>query len=708
MSFEKPHITYCRIVAFSLIGLAILIVSIYSNSFHCSWHFDDIPNIVENPRLHMENIDWESFKKALFSDRNNPHFPYRPVACLSFALNYYFGKLNVFGYHVVNLGIHLITAIFLFLFIYRTLEYLALTKRWDGDTYFVALLSTVLWAINPIQTQAVTYIVQRMASMAAMLYIMGMYFYLRARTAQTSLATMASYALCLLSFVLALGSKENAAMFPVSIFLYEAVILQDDVVMFIKKSWKWILLALGITLLIGAFYFFFKTGKLIDLSGGYKGRLFTLSQRLLTEPRIIIYYISLIFYPMPNRLSLLRKFSVSTSFFSPFTTFFSILAIITLIGLAVVIVKKRPCISFAILFFLANHIVESTIFPLELYFEHRNYLPSMFAFIPLAMGLVTLFRVYKERISMKLILGIFIVAILVGFGHSTFMRNFAWKTEESLWLDAVQKAPTSPRAHHNLAKAYADIGETQKAINHYIIAIKLPRDTARTTAHLSYYNLALIYINKSDYSKASQYLRKAIEIRPNFANAYSTLSTIMAKRKRYLEAYKLALQGARYNPYSPEAHNSLGLILLQIKKYPKAISEFKKAFKLQPNRLTFIVNLSIAYKKAKDYSKALYYFRKALEKNPTEVFTTLHMADTYCLMKKPKLASYMIQRLCNGPHLFDLVDNLAQLCKKYPQYIMPKKSNIIPLIRKHLIMRAQELQDEASSISNLMPNDGGH
>jgi len=112
---DELSMTYCRKLVFTILALAIILFSIYSNSFYCSWQFDDEPNITENPNLHLKKITPETIKDALFSNRNN-----RPVACITLALNYYFGGLDVFGYHLINIFIHLISSIFLFLFIYHT------------------------------------------------------------------------------------------------------------------------------------------------------------------------------------------------------------------------------------------------------------------------------------------------------------------------------------------------------------------------------------------------------------------------------------------------------------------------------------------------------------------------------------------------------------------------------------------------------------
>ena len=123
--------------------------------------------------------------------------------------------------------------------------------------------------------------------------------------------------------------------------------------------------------------------------------------------------------------------------------------------------------------------------------------------------------------------------ILVGQGHSTFMRNFIWKTGESLWLDTVDKSPNLPRPHHNLARYYGTIGNTEKEMAEYQRALELKRGYHATTHHKTHVNLALVYLGANQEDEAIKHLRKAIEIAPRFSAAYSNLAAIMIK-KRYL------------------------------------------------------------------------------------------------------------------------------------------------------------------------------
>ncbi len=210
--------------------ISIFMLLIYSNTFNFSWHLDDYHSIVDNPHLHIENIAPKSIAQTFFaaSDRGMYRADkiYRPVSCLTLAINWYFGKDNVFGYHIINIAIHILTAFFLFLTCLNLFSSPNLKDKYKGSEYFIALLAAFLWGANPIQTQAVTYIVQRMASMAAMFYIAGIYFYIKARlkscsSGQSDLKTVCYYAGCGLCFLLCVGSKENGVTMPIALFFIE-------------------------------------------------------------------------------------------------------------------------------------------------------------------------------------------------------------------------------------------------------------------------------------------------------------------------------------------------------------------------------------------------------------------------------------------------------------------------------------------------------
>jgi len=184
---------------------------------------DDYHTIVMNQKLHVNNLTPSSLFATFFSNYGNENRLYRPLSCLTFALNWYIGKDNPFGYHVINNAIHVLTGFFLFLFIFNLFKTPALRDTDSEHTYFVALLTACFWAVNPVQTQAVTYIVQRMASLAALFYIISMLLYISARMTTSKYNKSFFITGCFLSFLLALASKENAATLPVTLLIIEVV-----------------------------------------------------------------------------------------------------------------------------------------------------------------------------------------------------------------------------------------------------------------------------------------------------------------------------------------------------------------------------------------------------------------------------------------------------------------------------------------------------
>lgn len=692
---QGPELTYCRMAVFATVSLCILIFLVYSNSLHCSWHFDDVPNITKNPLLHMTRISWHSVKAAIFSDRNNPGIPYRPVACLSFAFNYYFGGLHVAGYHLVNIFIHLVSSIFLFLFIYRTLTLLTFKQKYGPSAYFIALLSTVFWAINPIQSQAITYIVQRMASLAAMFYIMAMYFYLKGRVADPGTRKTFYFVLCAVSFLFALGSKENAAMLPVSLLLFESLVLQQDTLRFFRRNLLKLAIVLGLTLTAGLAYLYIKSGNPFSFLNGYGNRPFTLGQRLLTEPRIILLYISLLFYPMPDRLNIAHDITISTSLLHPISTLFSILIIAGLIAGAVLVSRKRPFISFSILFFFLNHVIESSIFSLELIFEHRNYLPSMFLFVPVAMGLEALLKIYTDKKTMKIILTSFIILVLIGLGHSTFMRNFAWKNEKSLWIDATDKSPDLCRPHHNLGKYYQDHGYYQKAIEEYRKALESPFMNRRDSLFVTYYNLGKIYAHKNAYKTAESFYDKALALNSDFPPLFNDMAALFDREGDPQRSHEYLIKTLKLSPHDPFATFNLGFYYLQQGKPAKAITYFSR---LPQHDTSFgerlPLYLGIAMEQTGRFGRAAVYFNEVLKRNPKDIKAYLHLAEIYFRTGKRQQAE---KEMANAVDLMGNKGVFQKILrdmtgKGKSQRLQPQKEIVIPLLREVLMKKSKRLK----------------
>jgi hypothetical protein len=374
MMVRKGFMSTRHFIALLLIAGVALVA--YSNTFSVPFHFDDRPNILENPNVHIKVLTWDRVEELI---KNTYKESIRVFSYFTLALNYYVGGTNVFGYHLVNFVIHVASGIFLYGFLMLTFNLPHLKEKYGGISYRVALFASLIFVAHPIQTQSVTYIVQRMASMAGMFYLLSMVLYIQGRLSSGKIRTI-YFGGVVLTYVLGVFSKENVAILPVFIALYEFYFFQN--LDFSPRGKKTLILLGGVLLGLLAFGFILWGKRYIELTiAGYEYRTFTLSERVLTQFRVVLYYLSLLIYPHPSRLNLDYDFPISRTIVDPLTTLISMVIIAGLIGYSLWVAKKRPVISFFILWYFGNLAIESSIFPLEMVYEHRLYLPSVGPFV---------------------------------------------------------------------------------------------------------------------------------------------------------------------------------------------------------------------------------------------------------------------------------------------------------------------------------------
>jgi hypothetical protein len=349
--------------------LVAFVFIVYSSNLDGSFIFDD-SRIENNPQLHITSLSLHNLAKAGFESSPST----RPVSYMTFALNYYFHGFQTRGYHLVNICIHALAAILLFLLIRTTLNLPPLRSKYSIYAW-LPFAAALVWAVHPLQTQSISYIIQRMNSLAALFYILSIYLYARARLARNTEKKWLLFIGAISAGILALGSKETAATLPFFIFLYEWFFFRDLKLSWLKRQVIPALIMLaGITFLV---LLYLGRNPLEYITATYGSREFTLSQRLLTEFRIVVFYISLLLFPHPSRLNLDHHVILSTGIFSPVSTLISAVILLLLFIAALVSARKYRLLSFCLLWYLGNLVIESSFIGLELIFEHRNYLPSM-------------------------------------------------------------------------------------------------------------------------------------------------------------------------------------------------------------------------------------------------------------------------------------------------------------------------------------------
>jgi Tfp pilus assembly protein PilF len=611
--------------AFAFISLLFFLLIIYGNSFNGTWIFDDDPHIVLNQYVHFKTLDWESIEKSFYGiNRNNLD---RPVSYFTFGLNYYFGQLNIFGYHVVNLLILYLSGIFLFLFIYRTMNLPPLKPKYGLSAYSIALLATFFWAVNPVQVTAVTYIAQRMASMAGLFYIMAMYFYLLGRTDERYQNKIVFFALSTLSAILAIGTKENAVMLPVSIYLYDLMLIQGITKENLIKNLKFYivpaLIAAGAVLL-----FFVDISSILQLRD-YAIRPFSMWERILTEPRVIVFYISLLSYPTYSRLMLNHDFVISRSLLDPWTTLAAILAILCCVGFAIWIAKKKPLISYCIIFFFLNHIIEGSIIPVELVFEHRNYIPSMLLFVPLAVFVSHVLDYFSYRKSMQLMITLLISFIMIAQGHTVHMYNYIFKDPYILWSDNIAKAPNLSRPHNNMGNVLWNWGLYDEAYKSYEKSFNLNRYDFLSTATAPINNMGRYYFFKKDYGAAMTHFQASIKINPKYALTWVNIARTQIRMNDLEGAEKTAREGLVHWPDNAWLHAISSFLLLKQGAYQNSLKEAWKTMAIDSESTDVTRVLAETYRRTGHIDRAILYWEEYVSTYRDEIEGQLALIDLY-------------------------------------------------------------------------------
>jgi tetratricopeptide (TPR) repeat protein len=654
------------LVAFLL--LFMLVFFAYSTNYNASWHFDDYPNLVDNARIHINVFNFKNFKEAFFAGYGKGQYLgkhlYRPVPMLTFAINWYIGKDHVLGYHIVNNAIHLVTTLLLFLTVLNLLRSPNLKGKYQGNEYTIAFLSAIFWAVNPIQTQAVTYLVQRMASLGAMFYIIGIYFYLKARMSSSVHNRCLFITGCLFSFVLALGSKENTITLPIAVAMIEILFFQDLKDKNTRRKVVGVVTISGI-FLVAILTILYIKGIIPHLFKGYENRMFTMKQRLMTEPRIIMYYLSQIFYPVASRFSLVHDIKISTSFFKPWTTMPSIFAIILLLGIGLSQIIKRPIIALSIFFYFLNHIIESTAIPLELFFEHRNYLPSLFLFFPVSTGLIWLAHYFrKKNLLLQRLLVVSIAGIILSFCAGTIVRNRAWATEKSLWEDCIAKAPGMARPYHNLAYYhYRKIGDMNNAMEFYKKSLTKKFTYSKTAHALTFNSMATIYFDKGDYKNCLKCLKKALEINPDYQNALYNITLTYVRTGRFSKALENADRLLSQDKGSSDILQTKGFVLLTAGRFDDAISTLKSALNIDAGNAKAHLYMGVALSLKGEYKKADTFLRNANLLSPDDIFVQFARIENSVKSGNKKDVEFLLDNLFKSFDKSTIISDLKRLDK---------------------------------------------
>jgi protein O-mannosyl-transferase len=440
--------------------------------------FDDYSNLVENSYVKIKTLSAENLERAAYSLDAGPL--QRPIPMVTFALNYYWtgSFYNTLPYKLTNIAIHALNGLLVFWLMYLILSRAAVTEprqdsnsRSPRDVMILASAAAVLWVVHPIQASAALYIVQRMTELAATFTLLALVSYLIARRAILRNTRWAPWLLVggpLLFGTLGMLSKENTALLPVYLAVIEYCFYSSEIPW---SHWKGMSLrtkrliigGIVLALIVAAI------GIVRYALPGYGVRQFDMYERVLTESRVLFFYLALIFVPRLDQFGHQHDdIQISTSFFSPWTTLPSIIGHIAILALAVMVYKRHRLITFGILWFYASHLLESTVLPLEIAHEHRNYL-GLLGPICMIIGLVEAARARLEWRRARWILA----AAGIAFAATSVARADEWRDYNSFYRYEAIHHPQSPRIQIGLSILLEGQGQNEEAIAAIRRAIKL-------------------------------------------------------------------------------------------------------------------------------------------------------------------------------------------------------------------------------------------
>lgn len=610
---------------------------VYSCTLKVPFILDDVVSIVNNPLITKFSYFTDPSSGSSFF--GHAGFASRWFGYLTLAVNYRLHGLDLPGYHLTNIAIHLLAALFVYrlaLLTFRTPYFLRGAEGGAGVLQqrapFIALLSALLFVCHPLQTQAVTYLVQRLASLMALLYLVSLTCYVSGRLAQVGpnrrpLAPWLWFAAALLAGYLAFKTKQNACTLPLSLLLYEALFFSAGAGRRVLRA------VLALTSLAGvaavAILFYANGATTPWLSRiDQAARLQTDLPRwdyLITQFRVIATYLRLVIWPVGQRLY--WDYPVFHSILVPEVLLSAVLLLSMLAGALYCLFRSRSwrgapddaagllrLIAFGVFWFFLTISIESSVIPIaDVIFEHRMYLP-----------LVGLFLAAAAAISLAAWEGATdggwptppvlacIAAVLLLFSVLTFARNNQWRSEVGLWMDNARKSPNLGRVYVNLGYADERAGDLVGAEAAYNMAGSLMAN--QPFPHL---DLGRMYLKAQRLDEALAEFRTALSIDPSMGEAHNNIGSILEMKQRYDEALKEYLLAVKKTPYLAVPYCNIGHLYARQNRWDEALKEYDAALDRDPYYATAYLYKGTALLATGRKAEAVAALRRALQLNPS-------------------------------------------------------------------------------------------
>jgi tetratricopeptide (TPR) repeat protein len=587
-----------------IIGVGLLT---YSNSFTGEFVFDDIVNIVENPSI--RNL-W-SIKDILRAPLG-VGIAGRPIINFTMAVNYAISGEEVWSYHLFNFWIHVLATLALFGILRNTFSRETLPERYRSVSTELALACSLVWMVHPLQTQSVTYIIQRCESLMGLFFFLTIYCAIRG---WESTNQRSWHLASLLAFFLGIGSKEVIAAAPAMLFLYGILFCRlTPKEEFLRSKWLYAGFIIGMAFLC----FQVVGGGGTAVTGPFEVA-FTPLQYAMTQCQVIFHYTTLAFWPDGLCLDYNRTI-MDTAETLPYVLFIS-----TLVFFSILLVFKRNLLGYAACWFFVVLAPTSSIMPLnEIMAEHRMYLPlaglvvlAVVAGYEAGRYIFSRCRLSGPRYNnLSRAAGFCLTALVVGIlAMLTLKRNADYESEVSIWSDTVKKRPLNARAKNNLGNALSQQGRYLEAVSLFQEAARIQPDftLARENLAIAFNKMGFALAGQGRYEEAIDRFQEAVNVDPEYFEARSNLALAFKKVNKYENAVSVLRNAGTIYQDNPDFHFFLGNMLLDSGKPQEAIPHYRKVLDLRGSYPEAHNNLGVALSNIGCQQEAIPHFLEELK-----------------------------------------------------------------------------------------------
>jgi tetratricopeptide (TPR) repeat protein len=567
-------------------GLLLLGFLAYANSLRGPFVFDDLPSILENASIRHPSL----WRAILWPPPESVSAAGRPLLNLSFAVNYAISGDAPWSYHLFNVFIHLGAGVALFGLMRRTLLSPRLRSRFGPRATLLAFLIAAGWLVHPLQTQAVTYVVQRAESLMGFFFLFMSYAFARGAEEKSRRWLAAAVIAC----VLGLATKEVMVVGPLLVLLYDRTFLAGS----FRGAWEqrrpWYLALAATWLLLAA---------LVLSTGGNRGGSIGLAVGVspwaygLTQFQALTHYLRLAGWPSPLVFEYGTVWTRGAREVLP-----PALVVLTLVGATVLGLAVRSPLGFAGAWFFGI-LAPTSLSPgtTQMIVEHRMYLPLAAVIAVIVLGIYA----WRPRAVM-------VLAIALPAGLSlTLLRNEVYRSAITLWSETVAQRPENGRAHGNLAQALVAAGRPAEALDHYRIAARLMPDEPRFP-----YNSGVLLAGMGRMHEAIASYQTALRLDLANPNVQHNLALALAATGNVTQAAVHAALAVRLRPTDPDLHYSLAFHLLALNRPAEAIAEYQTALRLQPDFAAAETNLGNVLLQLGRLPEALIHYESAVQLTP--------------------------------------------------------------------------------------------